>query len=323
MWAVRGLLSQLVAAVERIEPDAIVVGFDDPVASVRRDRWPHYKATRTDKLATLVEQLHLAADVLRRLGIVVVVPAGLEADDVLASAARFAPTIDASTVIMTSDRDAFALIDEHTRVLRIISGGVAASPLLTPALLQLMLGIRPDQYCDFAALRGDPSDNLAGVRGIGPKTATKLLTHLGTARAAFDDLAAGGGRVAAAMGAGLARKLADPAARAAWEHNCQVMRMREDVPLGLDPDSGVGALPLPADPVRAVFESQHLTFTIPAALRLLARQEPDPVAPPRRIWSSPVQDRPTYLGHPPRRQQFGRLPAPAPDPSSAQLALFD
>ena len=103
------------------------------------------------------------------------------------------------------------------------------------------------------------------------------------------------------------------------------MRMRDDLPLGLDPERGIGTLPLAGDLVRAVFESHQLTFTIPAALRLLARQEADPATPPRRIWSSPVQDRPTYLGHPPGRQRFGRLPtpAPAPDPSATQLALFD
>lgn len=125
MWAVRGLLAQLVAAVERIGPDVLVVGFDDPDTSSRKDRWPQYKAARSDKLATLVDQLHLAADVLRGMGVAVVVPPGLEADDVLASVARFAPTVGATTVVMTSDRDAFALIDEHTRVLRIINGGVS------------------------------------------------------------------------------------------------------------------------------------------------------------------------------------------------------
>ncbi len=181
-WAVRGLLSQLVSAVERIGPDVVVVGFDDPDASIRRDRWPQYKATRVDKLTTLVEQLTLAVEVLRDLGVAVVVPPGLEADDVLASVARFAPSAGATTVIMTSDRDAFALIDEHTRVLRIINGGVEASPMLTPERLLTLTGVRPEQYRDFAALRGDASDNLPGVHGIGAKTAARLLAELGSAR---------------------------------------------------------------------------------------------------------------------------------------------
>ena len=175
LWAIRGLLTQLVAAVERVGPAAVVVGFDDPDTSVRKDKWPQYKAGRVDKLDTLVCQLREAVEVLRAMGVAVVVPPGLEADDVLASAARFAREAGGETVIATSDRDAFALIDDTTRVLRIINGGVDASPLLTPSRFMTMQGITPAQYRDFAALRGDPSDNLPGVRGFGPKTAGRLL----------------------------------------------------------------------------------------------------------------------------------------------------
>jgi 5'-3' exonuclease len=283
MWAVRGLLAQLVAAVERIGPDVLVVGFDDPDTSSRKDRWPQYKAARSDKLATLVDQLLLAADVLRAMGVAVVVPPGLEADDVLASVARFAPTIGATTVVMTSDRDAFALIDPYTRVLRIINGGVEASPLLTCERLEMMIGIRPDQYRDYSAMRGDPSDNLPGVRGIGPKTAARLLCELGSARVAFDDIAAGGAAVRAAVGAGATRHLAHPAARPAWELNCQVMHMHDDVPLGLDPRDGPGCLPLPAHAVHAGFEAHRLTTMLNQALRVLAGQDtPAPV--PRTPW---------------------------------------
>ena len=207
------------------------------------------------------------------MGIAVVVPDGLEADDVLASAARFAPTVGARTVIMTSDRDAFALIDEHTRVLRIINGGVDASPLLTPDLLAVMLGIRPEQYRDYAALRGDPSDNLPGVRGVGAKTAARLLAELGSAAAVFDDLAAGGARVRAAVGGALAGRLAQPESRAAWELNCQVMRMHHDLDLGLDLGRGPGVLPLDAAAVSAAFRAHQLTWTTPAALQHLAYQE--------------------------------------------------
>src|SRR5882757_7012803 len=80
-WAVRGLLMQLVAAVDRIRPDVVVVGFDDPDESHRRATWPVYKANRVDKLDSLVEQLGCAVDVLRELGVAVIVPRGLEADD--------------------------------------------------------------------------------------------------------------------------------------------------------------------------------------------------------------------------------------------------
>ena len=92
-WAVRGLLSQLVSAVDRVCADAVVVGFDDRGNSSRKKRWPSYKAQRAPKPESLERQLDLAVQVLRDLGVVVVVPEGLEADDVLASVAAQAPTL--------------------------------------------------------------------------------------------------------------------------------------------------------------------------------------------------------------------------------------
>ena len=114
-------------------------------------------------------------------------------------------------MIATSDRDAFALIDETTTVLRIINGGADASPIMTADRLVTLLGVHPSQYRDFAALRGDPSDNLPGVRGIGPQTAARLLCEFGSAAAAFDDLDA----VRARLGAGVAKRLAEPRPRVA------------------------------------------------------------------------------------------------------------
>lgn len=349
LWAIRGLLTQLVVAAERICPAAIVVGFDDPAASSRRTRWPQYKAGRTEKLSTLVSQLDGAAEVLRSMGIAVVIPDGLEADDVLASAARFAPQIGARTVIMTSDRDSFALIDEHTRVLRIINGGVDASPLLTPNLLEVMLGIRPEQYRDYAALRGDPSDNLPGVRGIGAKTAAKLLVAFGSATAMFDDLAAGGIEVKATVGSAAAHRLAQPEARAAWELNCQVMRMHSDVELGLDlseHSTGAGTLPLDPAAVGEAFRAHQLTWTTPAALQFLAYQDA-PDRPAEQAWSSAPNgfsraaaagsSRPgSSAGRPAATRtaaehsrsagrRFGKLAKHASQPQDAavQLSLFD
>jgi|APThiThiocy_cv2_1041547.scaffolds.fasta_scaffold07998_5 DNA polymerase-1 len=307
MWAVRGLLAQLVAAVDRVDPDLVVVGFDDPAASVRRERWPQYKAQRPDKLDTLVDQLTAAADVLCGLGLQVVVPDGLEADDVLASVAAQAPALDATTVVMTSDRDAFGLIDAHTRVLRIINGGVEASPMLTPERLELMLGVRPEQYRDFAALRGDPSDNLPGVKGFGPRTAARLLAALGSVPAAFADLDADGGRVVEAIGPARAARLAEPASRAAWDLNCQVMTMHPHVAVDLSGE--VGALPLPVEAVRATYSGQDLHWTTAAALRALARDGSGPVAPAVEPSWAPRPARRTHPPLPPRR-------------ASDQLALF-
>ena len=316
IWAVRGLLSQLVAAVERVGPDRVVVGFDDPAASVRRERWPQYKAQRAEKLPALVEQLETAAHALRRLGVEVVVPAGLEADDVLASVAHRVREAGGQTVVATSDRDAFGLIDERTRVLRIINGGVEASPMLTPQRLEMMLGVRPVQYRDFAALRGDPSDNLPGVRGIGPRTAARLLAEFGTARAVFDEIADGGERVSATVGKAATGRLRDPGARANWELNCRVMTMHTDVDVDLAGPAGV--LPLPAADVASAFTAFDLVWTTPAALRALAHDETGggtaPV-PPDRV-------EPSWWPGPPRPARHRPLPARPRPARDDQLALF-
>jgi 5'-3' exonuclease len=241
------------------------------------------------------------------------VPPGLEADDVLASAAAFARARGVSTVIATSDRDAFALINEDTTVLRIINGGADASPIMTCDRLVQLLGVHPSQYRDFAALRGDPSDNLPGVRGIGPQTAARLLCEFGTAAAAFDDLEA----VRTRLGAGVAKRLAEPAARSMYELNCRVMAMHHDLELDLDLNAGPGVLPLAAESVDAVFRSQNLTWTTAQALRVLAETEPDEVRPPRVVslpWIEGVAG-----GSGPRR-----LPKlPPRKPVVEQLSLFD
>ncbi len=312
MWAVRGLLSQLSAAVDRVCADAVVVGFDDPQESVRRDRWPSYKAQRLPKPRTLEDQLDAAVQVLRELGIVVAVPPGLEADDVLASAAAYARSVGARTVVATSDRDSFALIDDNTRMLRILNGGVDASPLLDPRRLELVTGVRPEQYLDLAALRGDASDNLPGVPGIGPKTAARLLGEFGSARAVFEDAAAGGARCRSVLGTATARTLAQPSARAVWEHNREVMAMVVDAPLGLDLQRGVGCLPLAEEAVHRCYT--RLDLHAPNAVRALTGEEPSLPRPADAdaSWRPPA--RRTLWRHPPLPRR--------PEPVSVQETLF-
>jgi 5'-3' exonuclease len=314
MWAVRGLLSQLSAAVDRVCADAVVVGFDDRAASVRRTRWPSYKGHRDPKPRTLEDQLDAAVEVLRDLGVVVVVPPGLEADDVLASAAAYAPTVGARTVLATSDRDSFALIGEHTKMLRILNGGVDASPLLDPQRLEMVTGVRPDQYLDLAALRGDASDNLPGVPGIGPKTAARLLAEFGTAAAAFDDAAGDGVRCRAVLGDAVTRRLADPLARATWELNCAAMAMHDDAPLGLDLDGGAGCLPLDEAAVRDTFA--RLELHVPSAVRALTGKEPTSPRPADvdASWRPPAYRQ--TMRHPPLPRQK------QPEPAYVQETLF-
>ncbi|MBO3101178.1 5'-3' exonuclease [Cellulomonas fengjieae] len=271
-WAVKGALSQILGAVDRVAADAVVIGFDDAGNNQRKVAHPHYKAHRTEKPAELVSQLALAVDVFGAAGLHVVTPDGLEADDVLASAASAATAAGWHTVVCTSDRDAFALVNETTSVLRIINGGVEASPVLTPERLRILLGIDPWQYRQYAAMRGDTSDNLTGIRGIGEKTGVALLNAFGSVEAAFADVDTNGGaRVAEVLGKACVKKLADPDGRAAFWQNVELMTMRTDLDLalGLGAD-GRGLLPVDAQVLHDALAAVEMHSLQWLAARVLA-----------------------------------------------------
>ena len=177
--------------------------------------------------------------------------------------------------------------------------------------LVMVTGVRPDQYLDYAALRGDTSDNLPGVAGIGAKTAARLLMEFGSAEAAFDDAAEGGTRCSSVLGAAMTRKLADPAARETWRHNCSVMTMTCTAPLGLDLGAGVGALPLEEAAVRATFA--RLELHVPTAVRALTGKEPAQRPADQRpadVDASWVpRPRPAVMQHPPLRKPVVLEPA--------------
>lgn len=269
-WAVKGFMSLLLGAVDRTRADAVVVGFDDHSLNIRKVAYPPYKATRSPKPPELALQIAMAIEVLREAGVHVVVSPGLEADDVMASAAAFAPTKGWRTTLVTSDRDSFALIDEHTSLLRLITGGIDASPILTPDRLHAMLDVAPHQYTEYAAMRGDTSDNLAGIRGIGKVSAAKLLAAFGSVQAAFADADAGGELVVKALGKSFVAKLSDPESRAAFTRNIEIMTMHRDVDLALDLDQpGAGLLPLAPARVTAALEGLELTSLLTYATRAL------------------------------------------------------
>lgn len=232
VWGLRGLVTSIAGAAARLTPDAVVVGFDCSRASRRREEYPDYKAGRREKEPELVDQLACAPGLLREAGFAVVQHEGWEADDVLASSAALARRSGWRCAVVTSDRDAFALIDDTTAVLRLITGGVDASPLLTPARLPALCGVAAGQYRDFAALRGDTSDNLPGALGIGAKTAARLLAVFAGVAEVYAAIDSGRtAEVEAAVGRAATRRLAEPAARANVERNLRLMAMRHDLPL--------------------------------------------------------------------------------------------
>jgi 5'-3' exonuclease len=232
VWAIKGLVDFVAHAAARLRPDAVLVGFDCPDSSARKATDDRYKAHRPDKPADLTGQLTAAPDLLRAAALPVVVATGYEADDVLASSAARSRDRGWRAVVATSDRDAFALLDATTSVLHVRNGGQARAVLMTAASLPELYGVQPGQYRDFAALRGDPSDNLPGVPGFGPATAAKLLAAFGSVDAAWAALDAGeGGRLTAAVGEHAAARLGSAAARETVARNRRLMRMRTDLPL--------------------------------------------------------------------------------------------
>lgn len=284
VWALHGMLRQILESIDAFAPDAVLFGLDDRTASLRRDAYPDYKAGRAEKHPELIGQLERAGALLDALGLATLTPPGLEADDVSASGAAWARRAGWRCVIITSDRDAFAHIDDHTSVLRLINGGIAASPLLDRRKLRLMYGIDAGAYLDYAALRGDASDNLPGLRGIGEKTAALLLEAAGSMQAVWADLEHDAGRSVAAaldsvslerggrrLGERVVRHLAAPGARERFEFNVSMMRGHEDLDLGLSPDvpGSPGLLPLDADRVRRVVGFLGVQATTDLALRVL------------------------------------------------------
>ena len=217
---VLAMLARLGAATR---PSACVVGFDDPVRSLRRDRHPGYKSARPPKDDALVDLLDELPDLLRQLGICVAVPPGLEADDVLGSAAALARQRGVAAALATGDQDAFALVAPTVQVFYLVTGGRMEQ--VSPSWLRARYGVGPASYSAFAALRGDASDCLPGVKGIGAVTAARLLAAYPTVEEALGDPAG----VARLLGGWVAEALVTQ--RATYELNRELMAIRDDVPL--------------------------------------------------------------------------------------------
>ncbi|MGO4301696.1 5'-3' exonuclease H3TH domain-containing protein [Leifsonia sp. RAF41] len=202
--AVRGFLDIIAKLVTDYSPDALVACWDDDW----RPRWrvdliPSYKAHRVAKVVpdgvdveetpeALVAQVPVIREVLDAVGIPIVGASLAEADDVIGTLATHG---EGPVDVVTGDRDLFQLVDDARKV-RIIytARGMSNLELVTGDVLERKYGVRADQYADFAAMRGDSSDGLPGVAGIGEKTAAALLAEYGDLAgiiAAAEDSASG------------------------------------------------------------------------------------------------------------------------------------
>lgn len=177
--AVLGFTNMLVRLLREEQPDAIAVAWDVRGPNLRKEKYPEYKAQRDAPPDIFASQLPLIREVLEVLRIKQLTSPGYEADDVIATVTRQAVDDSWRVLVVTGDRDSFQLVDDQVTVLytrRGISDVVTASP----QWITDKYGVTPNQYRDYAALRGDSSDNLPGVPGVGEKTASRLIADYGS-----------------------------------------------------------------------------------------------------------------------------------------------
>ena len=177
--AVFGFTSMLVNLVKDHRPEHVIAAFDRPEPTFRHEMISDYKAGRKETPDILRQQMGLVRQLVETLRIPLVEMPGYEADDVIATLAARAEAAGDDVIIVTGDRDAYQLVhDPHVKVLY-NRRGVSDYALYDEAGIEGRTGVRPAMYPQYAALRGDPSDNLPGVPGVGEKTAAKLINTYG------------------------------------------------------------------------------------------------------------------------------------------------
>jgi DNA polymerase-1 len=177
--AVYGFVSMLINLLRDEQPTHIAVAFDVSRQTFRSEAYAEYKATRSATPEEFKGQVSLIQDVLAALQVPVLFKDNYEADDIIATLATRAETDGFGVLICTGDRDALQLVTEATTVLYPVKG-VSELARFTPEAVQQKYGLSPKQYPDFAALRGDPSDNLPKIPGVGEKTITKWIQEFGS-----------------------------------------------------------------------------------------------------------------------------------------------
>jgi len=221
--AVYGFTSMLINVLRDEQPTHVAVAFDRGEPTFRHEQYVEYKATRKETPADFRSQLSLIFEVLDVLGIQRLSVPGYEADDLIATLATEAEG-DMDVLIVTGDRDVLQLVSDHVTVLYTMRG-ISEMARFTPAAVEAKYGLTPGQYPDFAALRGDPSDNLPGIPGVGEKTATKWIAEYGSLAALVDRVDEVKGRAGDALREHLAGVL----------RNSELTRLVRDVPLEVGP----------------------------------------------------------------------------------------
>lgn len=187
--AIFGFLNILEKVDREESPDALCVAFDLHGPTFRHRKYEGYKANRHGMPEELAQQMPVMKDVLRAMNIPIYECAGWEADDVIGTVGKICGRSGWDCVIVTGDRDSLQLLDDHVSVnLVITKAGQTGSTLYTPEVFRREYGFDPEKLVDLKALMGDSSDNIPGVAGVGPKTASELLGKFGSLDGVYENL---------------------------------------------------------------------------------------------------------------------------------------
>jgi DNA polymerase I len=223
--AVYGFTAMLINLLRDEDPTHLAVAFDVSRATFRTEAYSEYKAGRSETPTDFRGQVSLIQEVLDALRIPALMVDGYEADDVIATLTTQATAQGLDVLICTGDRDALQLVNDHVTVLY-PRKGVSEMTRFTPEEVRAKYDLSPEQYPDFAALRGDPSDNLPGIPSVGEKTAAKWVREYGS----LDELVARVDTVTGKVGIALREHLAQVI------RNRQLTELVTDVPLSLGVD---------------------------------------------------------------------------------------
>ena len=177
--AIYGFATMLISLLKDEKPTHVAVAFDVSRKTFRTEIFPDYKANRAKTPDEFRSQMSYLHELVKGFGINQFEIEGFEADDIIATITKRAEKEGAEVLICTGDRDSFQLVTPQTTVLY-PKRGVSEMARMTPDTVQEKYGMSPDQYPDFAALRGDPSDNLPSIPGVGEKTAAKWVVDYGS-----------------------------------------------------------------------------------------------------------------------------------------------
>ena len=261
--AVYGFTAMLINLLRDEAPTHIAAAFDVSRQTFRAERFPEYKATRSATPDEFRGQIDITKEVLNALGITVLAEPGFEADDIIATLATQADEAGYRVLVVTGDRDSLQLVNNDVTVLYPIKG-VSVLTRFTPEAVVEKYGLTPEQYPDFAALRGDPSDNLPGIPGVGEKTAAKWIVEYGSLENLVDNVEGVRGKVGESLRANLSTVVL----------NRELTHLVRDVPLAQTPDT-LRLLPWDRDQIHRLFDDLEFRVLRDRLFDTLAAVEPE------------------------------------------------